>query len=418
MVATFQDFASYAHKLLDNGYSPLPIRPGTKIPIPRRWSEFGRRPPSERMLESWSTSYPGAGIGIATGKIIGIDLDVLCPETAFRLRSIVHLTVGAGMDAPFRIGQSPKLLIPLRAPASIRSRHYRDDEGNGIDILASGAQFVAYGTHPGTKKPYEWFGESLVDVSLSSLPVVDEEKIDALLGLAAAIVPGLRRTTSGKVGTGGRDTEIVYDNDGRVVDGRDVAIRNWLYEAALGASRRGVYLSPDALAEEVWERCQNRMDLSRPKGSGQRVWTYEDVRRKAQYTVTRINTGHLRLDAPAKARTARRKKGGTWTFERKQRARSLLQADRDMRPSDVKVHSALLEDLNRDGHDYAAASNSRLMNKTGLSKRTVVLSLRRLERAGYWEQLEKNAAPAAAWIYKSRIRVPGRRLQAEILATR
>ena len=71
-------------RLVDNGYPVLPIMPGTKKPGQFKrgawrdypgWTKHGARPTSEHELIVWS-GWPDAGIGIPTGTVIGVDIDI------------------------------------------------------------------------------------------------------------------------------------------------------------------------------------------------------------------------------------------------------------------------------------------------------------------------------------------------------
>ena len=77
------------------------------------------------------------------------------------------------------MGRAPKTLLLYRTDtpfAKVKSAVWEDDleQRHAVEILGSGQQFVAYGTHPVTKKPYQWIG---VDNPLNCAAPLDLEEI-------------------------------------------------------------------------------------------------------------------------------------------------------------------------------------------------------------------------------------------------
>ena len=56
---------------IERGFSVIPIKPGSKEPLVR-WTEFQDRKATPEEVACWFQQWPGAGIGIVTGKISGI----------------------------------------------------------------------------------------------------------------------------------------------------------------------------------------------------------------------------------------------------------------------------------------------------------------------------------------------------------
>ncbi len=110
-----------ALRLLDNGYAPLPIKPGTKAPILKRWQQFCAKAPAPATIEAWSRRFPSWGIGAATGQLVAIDIDLLDPAEAERMRDSAIEAFG---DTPLvRIGSAPKVMLFYRAPEPFQ--HFR-----------------------------------------------------------------------------------------------------------------------------------------------------------------------------------------------------------------------------------------------------------------------------------------------------
>jgi putative DNA primase/helicase len=57
-----------------------------------------------------------------------------------------------------------------------------------VEILCNGQQFVAYGIHPGTGKPYEWFGGDPLTVAVAALPEVSRDQAGEFLRAAEGIL--------------------------------------------------------------------------------------------------------------------------------------------------------------------------------------------------------------------------------------
>ncbi|MBF0171499.1 MAG: bifunctional DNA primase/polymerase, partial [Nitrospinae bacterium] len=85
VVAMVRNFMhEYGDRLLANGYPILPIMPGEKKPGRFQrgqwvdypgWTKHGERGTTDIELAAWK-GWPDAGIGIAGGFIVGVDIDV------------------------------------------------------------------------------------------------------------------------------------------------------------------------------------------------------------------------------------------------------------------------------------------------------------------------------------------------------
>jgi Bifunctional DNA primase/polymerase, N-terminal len=168
-------FAELAPWLVELGYEPVPIKPGTKAPTWAGWQDG--HPPVRylRTASSW-------GVGILCRSTPAIDLDV-CD------RALVHLLIELADDviggAPVRYGQAPKALIPFNAEApfpkvlsrwfALPGEDYRADgyKAHRCEVLGDGQQFVAYAVHPGTGRPYRWARGDLMQQWRVDLPYLD-----------------------------------------------------------------------------------------------------------------------------------------------------------------------------------------------------------------------------------------------------
>jgi len=175
-------FPQVAPQLVDNGYMPVPITPGTKFPtrLPQ-WQKFVYASAND-------ARFADCGTGILTGGVLGIDIDV--PDAAVVVELLQWLLKTYGV-APVRFGNKPKALALYRAaqPAMTKKSTavYRRGELKGkVEVLAKGQQFVAYAIHPDTKQPYEWRGGDPLTVSADKLPMLTGEQVSEIIAHFAA----------------------------------------------------------------------------------------------------------------------------------------------------------------------------------------------------------------------------------------
>lgn len=165
-------YGKHKHTLIANGYIPLPIEPGKKYPLLRKWADDGFVPPN---------GFLNHGVGIVCGKgeypIAGIDCDVMDAEISGKVQEYVLEKYG---ETIYRIGQPPKCMLVYRAEkAGLRKKQSKQYEIGRVEFCGYGEQFVAFGTHPDTKKPYYWPGilGDILDVKAKGLPILPENAV-------------------------------------------------------------------------------------------------------------------------------------------------------------------------------------------------------------------------------------------------
>ncbi|MEM7530258.1 MAG: bifunctional DNA primase/polymerase, partial [Pseudomonadota bacterium] len=271
-------YAEAAARLLDNGYEPLPILPSRKVPAVSRWTEVLIDPVQ---VEAWSRSHGGCGVGLRTGRLVGLDIDVLDPDVAY---AIDRLAVDRLGDTLLRVGLWPKRLRLYRTHTPQPKRSIRS-----LEILGAGQQFVAFGLHEKTGCAYDWpLGETPLEVPFADLPEVAPEDLDAFLAEAVALlpIPQAGRTARSRRSTDDTDasraavSQLERDADGRVVDGRDAWLSRIAFHAVHYALDAGLNPDPHALAQDVWERFLATTDLGRPKKGGRLAYDLSDAFRK------------------------------------------------------------------------------------------------------------------------------------------
>lgn len=188
--------------LVDHGFPILPIQPGTKKPGTYRsrawhdypdWTRHCERDTTDNEVSVWA-DWPEAGIGIAAGRVIGIDIDVVQPESlALEIEALAKRVLG---DTPaVRIGRAPKRLLVYRAAQPFRGFKYPP-----VEVLGQGQQFLAYGVHPDTRNPYHWPVQTLADLSIDELPAITEAQAREFAKEAYQLVPADQRPRTIAVG--------------------------------------------------------------------------------------------------------------------------------------------------------------------------------------------------------------------------
>jgi hypothetical protein len=174
--------ALHGAKLVEQGYTVVPIQAGKKAPGFDGWQKSR---PTKAQIDDWlKGGHKWSGVGILTKNVPAIDIDVRDEEVALKIEAWVREHIG---DSPLRIGRAPKRLMMFRTDEpfrKLRSTKYKDDWGDEhqIEILGDGQQFVAYHKHPDTGKPYTWpNGDNPLNTRASDLPTLTVEQVEQLI---------------------------------------------------------------------------------------------------------------------------------------------------------------------------------------------------------------------------------------------
>ncbi|WP_300440334.1 bifunctional DNA primase/polymerase [uncultured Mameliella sp.] len=184
-------YAARAGNLREAGYSPMPVGPGTKVPGKygagewrplSGWQKYCDGPAPEFVHDTWER-WPDAGICIAHGGVIGLDLDTD--------RRDVEQALHRAVEVPNVRRRGQKGWMGYYRPGdgldglSARVRWYdsgSDSKSPVVELLLHGTQSVLPPTiHPDTGTPYRWLtDESLEDVPVDDLPEFGGTDLDAL----------------------------------------------------------------------------------------------------------------------------------------------------------------------------------------------------------------------------------------------
>jgi Bifunctional DNA primase/polymerase, N-terminal len=388
-------FNQFAERLCGNGFTVIPTK--GKVPVFRRWQN-PRATDSEwlrRVVRS--KRYAECNIGIVCGRVVAIDIDLDDPAQAERLKALAAECLG---PTPFeRIGRAPRTLLLYRPVESIPSHKI-----SCIEVLAGGKQFIAYGIHPDTGKPYEWTNSRFnpATAKLEELPPITAVKLKAFTeavakpqgspteGIPALTLEAATATLKARhrarqremLASGSLDARIQRDAKGLVIDGREA----FLTKLTAAEYAKGTHETPGDLANRVWNRFATDADLSRPKGSNPKQrWSHRDALAKARSTCRRkpdlkvprrSGGGH-----PASGLHAFRRPG-FWTQAQRELHLAAVR-QRITTPAFLAVACVMIEAVDLVS-GFCTRSVAELAKRTSCSTKTVTKARAALTKTGLW----------------------------------
>ena len=191
-------FGEVAPKYWERGFSAIPVKAGTKKPAIAKWNGFNANLPSNERQSQWLRDFPSAGIGLCLGaklpkglRIAAIDID------DDRLIKMVVETIGG---APCAKRGAKGLTIFVAADLELKSSKASppNSKPRVEFFITTGFVVLPPSVHPDTRAPYEWVGESLLDVDFDDLPHLTIKK--------AALITSIARNKHTEVILGGEGT--------------------------------------------------------------------------------------------------------------------------------------------------------------------------------------------------------------------
>lgn len=206
-------FNDYAGSLVENGFTVTPTK--GKVPVVPKWQNPAPTNPDWLGKVLKAKRYAGCNIGIVCGRVVGIDIDADDPAKAAQLEALAAEHLGS---TPFRrIGRAPRILLLYRPAENDRSPSIKI--GDCIDVLSGGKQFVAYGIHPDTGKPYQWTSSRYnpATARLDELPLITAASVEAFAEAVCATLGSPQKghplpslpTNNAPVDSPGRNTRHV-----------------------------------------------------------------------------------------------------------------------------------------------------------------------------------------------------------------
>jgi len=168
--------------LYDNGYFPVAVKTGGKSPTESGWTT--PRPPGPVNPESLNT-------GILCNGLRAIDIDCDDAHDAEAIQTVAKQFLG--LTATRTRNDSSRVLLLYRAAEGepgklkITGEGHTKDHSRAVEVLGSGHQFVAFGTHPKGSE-YQWSFPPGEMMGKEYLPAVTEDQVTVFLNEAGAII--------------------------------------------------------------------------------------------------------------------------------------------------------------------------------------------------------------------------------------
>ena len=192
MTSNDSPFSRVGARLVDQGYSVIPVLPGSKRPGSYsqgrwwgdlEWNRFCLRRPTDIELGVWN-KWPDAGVCVALGpascNIVALDIDTDECKIIAAIESVID-------PSPVqKMGQKGRTAF-YRSSGNVHSCAFNVLGNRVLDLLSNGKQSVLPPTiHPDTGRPYEWTTmATLEDTTVDRLPMLPDD-ISARLGAVLA----------------------------------------------------------------------------------------------------------------------------------------------------------------------------------------------------------------------------------------
>jgi predicted P-loop ATPase len=171
------------------GYHPIPTE--GKEPHMPEWQK--KLDANDDEIRLWEHLHPYAtNTGVLTRYTPLFDADLLLKECADAIEAMARNFFEERGEVLTRTGQAPKRGLVFRTdkPFGKLSVVFETPDGapsQRLEFLCDGQQFVAFGKHPKTGQPYQWFKRELTDVPHNELPCINEADARELMERATKI---------------------------------------------------------------------------------------------------------------------------------------------------------------------------------------------------------------------------------------
>jgi len=239
------DFITTATRLVERGYSVIPIMPGEKRPGEfkgnqwigmNQWQRFCDKAPTKFQLDIWA-KWPSPSICLALGRasnVTAIDFDYGSPEVRAALEACLPPSPVKKMGA--------KGYTAMYRGFAVVSKKYLLDGVSVIEVLAQGKQTVLPPSIHPEGMSYHWLTpDTLEDLTASELPELPHDIHDRI---AKALEPFQSKVEKQAVNGKAIQTPVQGDNDSFWRDINDTALLNldnWVLrlipDAKRGANR-------------------------------------------------------------------------------------------------------------------------------------------------------------------------------------
>jgi hypothetical protein len=139
------NFFDAAATLVSVGFKVFPLVPGAKLPLVKVWQKVATD--DADLIGEWANKWPNANIGVATGDVVVIDLDVKDGRNGMQDLAALARTGKALPPSPIAVTPSGGRHLYFRAAPGVRNIVGISGSGrglgNGVDVRASGGFVVA-----------------------------------------------------------------------------------------------------------------------------------------------------------------------------------------------------------------------------------------------------------------------------------
>jgi hypothetical protein len=179
-----------------NGYRPIPIAKGYKYPAGiDQWETMVPTADDWELWKGGDFAEGGVGIvlGVGANPVGAVDVDVYDQDVVEEVADYLNINYDLVM---YRVGQAPKLLYPFRM-TEVTRKVYTGKYTIGdtitappsrVEVLGLGQQFVAFGVHPDTQRPYQWYEGTLSDTPVTDLPSLTPEEISEIVAYCDGVL--------------------------------------------------------------------------------------------------------------------------------------------------------------------------------------------------------------------------------------
>ena len=170
-------FKQYAATLLERGYSPIPIREGTKRPIFDHWDHLRDHAMTAQEIASLVWKRPNLGLGVAGGFncLVPVDIDTNDPAIKRAILGAIPKPMVA------KIGVKGFTSFYWDESGMIEGMKFKSGADFFAEILVTGQSVLPPTIHPETLLPYKWLtSATLFNTPVDRLPVISEAHIHEL----------------------------------------------------------------------------------------------------------------------------------------------------------------------------------------------------------------------------------------------
>lgn len=168
---------THGHQLQDNGFRIIPVAARGKFPATpshdfTKWFPLKDWQNLYNINPDFAAKWPESSIGIVTGHVVALDIDIMDADAVGMVKRLAIEKLG--YTPLIRQGEAPKIIMVYRTDTPF-GKH----KSGKVEVLADGQQFVAYGIHPRTGKPYEWLNPDAepTNTDVSELPLITEKQV-------------------------------------------------------------------------------------------------------------------------------------------------------------------------------------------------------------------------------------------------